>query len=45
MKFVSVIITAVLLLAGAAFAHHSPIVFDRTKQVTLDGCRHGVPLG
>jgi hypothetical protein len=28
---------ALLLTAGAALAHHSPIVFDRTKQVTLDG--------
>jgi hypothetical protein len=28
---------AVLLTTGAAFAHHSPIVFDRTRQVTLDG--------
>jgi hypothetical protein len=26
-----------LLLASAATAHHSPIVFDRTKQVTLTG--------
>lgn len=30
-------IFALLLTAGAALAHHSPIVFDRTKQVTLDG--------
>jgi hypothetical protein len=28
---------AVLLFAGTALAHHSPIVFDRTKQVTLTG--------
>jgi hypothetical protein len=28
---------ATLLAAGAAFAHHSPIVFDRTRQVTLTG--------
>ena len=28
---------AALLVATAAFAHHSPIVFDRTKQVTLTG--------
>jgi hypothetical protein len=28
---------AFLLTAGAAFAHHSPIVFDRTRQVTLTG--------
>jgi hypothetical protein len=32
-----VAIFALLLTAGAALAHHSPIVFDRTKQVTLDG--------
>jgi len=30
-------ILALLLTAGAALAHHSPIVFDRTKQVTLTG--------
>jgi hypothetical protein len=28
---------ALLVAAGAAFAHHSPIVFDRTRQVTLTG--------
>ena len=28
---------ALLLTAGTVFAHHSPIVFDRTKQVTLTG--------
>jgi Family of unknown function (DUF6152) len=28
---------AVLLTTGAAVAHHSPIVFDRTRQVTLTG--------
>jgi hypothetical protein len=28
---------AFLIAAGTAFAHHSPIVFDRTKQVTLTG--------
>jgi hypothetical protein len=28
---------AILLTAGAALAHHSPIVFDRTRQVTLTG--------
>ncbi len=26
-----------LVAAGAALAHHSPIVFDRTRQVTLTG--------
>jgi len=30
-------IVAALLVATSAFAHHSPIVFDRTKQVTLTG--------
>ena len=29
--------TAALLVATTVFAHHSPIVFDRTKQVTLTG--------
>ena len=28
---------ALLVTAGAALAHHSPIVFDRTQQVTLTG--------
>jgi hypothetical protein len=28
---------AILLAAGTALAHHSPIVFDRTQQVTLTG--------
>jgi len=28
---------AALLTAGTALAHHSPIVFDRTRQVTLTG--------
>jgi hypothetical protein len=36
MKFLTATI-ALLLAAGAALAHHSPIVFDRTKQVTLTG--------
>src|SRR5690606_13214220 len=36
MKF-AVAALATLLAAGAAFAHHSPIVFDRTRQVTLTG--------
>lgn len=32
-----VAILALLLVGGTAFAHHSPIVFDRTRQVTIDG--------
>jgi hypothetical protein len=36
MKF-AVATLAFLLTASAAFAHHSPIVFDRTQQVTLTG--------
>lgn len=28
---------AMLLVGGTVFAHHSPIVFDRTRQVTLTG--------
>jgi hypothetical protein len=36
MKFAALGLAA-LLAVGTAFAHHSPIVFDRTKQVTLTG--------
>jgi hypothetical protein len=36
MKFAAFVLTA-LLVAGSALAHHSPIVFDRTKQVTITG--------
>ena len=36
MKLVSLALTA-LLIVGTAFAHHSPIVFDRTRQVTITG--------
>jgi len=36
MKFFSFALAA-LLAVGTAFAHHSPIVFDRTKQVTITG--------
>jgi hypothetical protein len=36
MKLASFALTA-LLLVGTALAHHSPIVFDRTRQVTLTG--------
>ena len=36
MKFLGFALTA-LLTVGTALAHHSPIVFDRTKQVTLTG--------
>ena len=36
MKFAAATL-AVLLTAGTALAHHSPIVFDRTRQVTLTG--------
>lgn len=28
---------ALLLIGGTVFAHHSPIVFDRTRQVSIDG--------
>jgi hypothetical protein len=30
-------LVAALLASGTALAHHSPIVFDRTRQVTLAG--------
>jgi hypothetical protein len=36
MKLVAFALSA-LLVVGTAFAHHSPIVFDRTKRVTLTG--------
>ena len=36
MKLAALGLTA-LLLVGTALAHHSPIVFDHTKQVTLTG--------
>ena len=31
------IVCTLLLAWSAAFAHHSPIVFDRTKEVTITG--------
>jgi hypothetical protein len=37
MKLTRVGLAAALLAAGTALAHHSPIVFDRTRQVTLTG--------
>ena len=37
MKLATIGLTAALLVANAAPAHHSPIVFDRTRQVTLTG--------
>ena len=36
MKLAALGLTA-LLIVSTAFAHHSPIVFDRTKQVTITG--------
>ena len=29
--------SALALYSGASFAHHSPIVFDRTREVTIVG--------
>jgi hypothetical protein len=37
MKHTRVGLVAALLATATALAHHSPIVFDRTKQVTLTG--------
>jgi hypothetical protein len=38
MKFAPIgIVTTLLLAASAALAHHSPIVFDRTRTLTLTG--------
>jgi hypothetical protein len=31
------LIATLVLYVGTAFAHHSPIVFDRTRQITIDG--------
>ena len=36
-RFVSSVSALVLLASGAAAAHHSPVMFDRTKKVTLTG--------
>jgi hypothetical protein len=36
-KLRSVFLAALALYAGAALAHHSPIVFDRTHQITIEG--------
>ena len=33
----AMIVVELLLVAGSAFAHHSPVMFDRTKRVTLTG--------
>ena len=39
MKKLTVTVAAVwvLLAAGSAFAHHSPVMFDRDKKVTISG--------
>ena len=37
MRFARTVLLSLVLLGGSALAHHSPIVFDRTKQVTLMG--------
>jgi hypothetical protein len=36
-KLLPASLAASLLLATAALAHHSPIVFDRTREVTIEG--------
>jgi hypothetical protein len=36
-SFVTCAGALMLLVAGTALAHHSPILFDRTKKVTLSG--------
>ena len=35
--FAAGVFAALLLGAGAALAHHSPAVFDRTQQITVEG--------
>jgi Family of unknown function (DUF6152) len=39
MKHLTVIVAAVwvLLVAGSVFAHHSPVMFDRSKKQTITG--------
>ena len=39
MKTLTVIVAAVwvLLVAGSVFAHHSPVMFDRSKKQTITG--------
>src|SRR5215510_10921010 len=34
---VAAVSVALLLVAGSAVAHHSPVMFDRSKRVTLTG--------
>jgi hypothetical protein len=36
-KLLSASLVTLALCAGAALAHHSPIVFDRTRQITIEG--------
>src|SRR3954465_3437860 len=36
-SFVTCASALMLLVAGTALAHHSPILFDRTKKVALSG--------
>jgi hypothetical protein len=36
-SFVTCASVLMLLVAGTALAHHSPILFDRTRKVTLSG--------
>jgi hypothetical protein len=33
----SALAATLVLCTGAALAHHSPIVFDRTRQITIEG--------
>jgi hypothetical protein len=37
MKKLVLALISSLLIAGAALAHHSPVVFDHTKQITIVG--------
>jgi hypothetical protein len=36
-KALPVSLATLALYSAAAFAHHSPIVFDRTRQITIEG--------
>ena len=36
-RFTLVVLAAAMLAAGTATAHHSPVVFDHTKKITIVG--------
>jgi len=36
-RFIASSLAALALYASASFAHHSPIIFDRTRTITIEG--------